>query len=173
MSLIDTIISGNLLESTANIKSILAEKILQKIAEKKKLTPKQKQLDINNNNKLDGDDFKTLRGESTLDEVDYSGKVQYNKVKATKKYQVVDNYGNMISKHDKHSDAVRTALRNANYAVKVVHENTMDEVLDPSTGVKSYIDDFIKSDDPRFVGDTKEQRRKRAIAAFYADKKSK
>ena len=50
-------------------------------------------------------------------------------------------------------------------------EAQLSEVLDPSQGVKAYIDDFEKSDDPRFAGDSKEQRRKRAIAAFYAAKK--
>lgn len=50
-------------------------------------------------------------------------------------------------------------------------ESNLLEVLDPSMGVKAYIDDFIKSDDSRFEGDTKEQRRKRAIAAFYTDQK--
>ena len=46
----------------------------------------------------------------------------------------------------------------------------VNEVLSPSMGTKAYIDDFIKSDDPRFKGDSKEKRRQRAIAAFYADK---
>lgn len=50
-------------------------------------------------------------------------------------------------------------------------ESQLAEVLNPDQGVKAYIDDFQKSDDPRFEGDSKEQRRKRAIAAFYAAKK--
>ena len=50
-------------------------------------------------------------------------------------------------------------------------EAQLNEVLDPSQGVKAYIDDFQKSDDPRFSGDSKEQRRKRAIAAYYSAKK--
>lgn len=50
-------------------------------------------------------------------------------------------------------------------------EDALNEVLNPSMGVKAYIDDFIKSDDSRFTGDSKEKRRQRAIAAFYNDKK--
>ena len=50
-------------------------------------------------------------------------------------------------------------------------EDALNEVLNPSMGVKAYIDDFIKSDDSRFTGDSKEKRRERAIAAFYNDKK--
>jgi hypothetical protein len=49
-------------------------------------------------------------------------------------------------------------------------EDALNEVLNPSMGVKAYIDDFIKSDDSRFEGDSKEKRRQRAIAAFYNDK---
>jgi hypothetical protein len=45
----------------------------------------------------------------------------------------------------------------------------LDEVLKPSMGVKSYIDDFIKSKNPKFEGDTKKQRIKRAVAAYYSD----
>ena len=50
-------------------------------------------------------------------------------------------------------------------------EDALNEVLNPSMGVKAYIDDFIKSDDSRFEGDSKDKRRQRAIAAFYSDKK--
>jgi hypothetical protein len=49
-------------------------------------------------------------------------------------------------------------------------EDALNEVLNPSMGVKAYIDDFIKSDDSRFEGDSKEKRRQRAIAAFYSNK---
>lgn len=45
----------------------------------------------------------------------------------------------------------------------------VNEVLKPSMGAKAYIDDFIKSKNPKFSGDSKEQRRKRAIAAYYSD----
>ncbi len=50
-------------------------------------------------------------------------------------------------------------------------EVELDEVLKPSMGVKAYIDDFIKSDDPRFKGASKKERMKRALAAYYAAKR--
>ncbi len=50
-------------------------------------------------------------------------------------------------------------------------EVELDEVLKPSMGVKAYIDDFIKSDDPRFKGASKKDRMKRALAAYYAAKR--
>lgn len=47
----------------------------------------------------------------------------------------------------------------------------IDEHLSPSMGVKAYIDDFQKSDNPRFAGKSKDERRKQAITAFYSAKK--
>ena len=48
---------------------------------------------------------------------------------------------------------------------------SIDEKLKPSMGVEAYIKDFIKSDDPKFKGESKKERIKRAVAAYYQDKK--
>jgi hypothetical protein len=50
-------------------------------------------------------------------------------------------------------------------------EGALDEKLKPSMGVDSYIKDFIKSEDPKFKGESKKERIKRAVAAFYQAKK--
>lgn len=50
-----------------------------------------------------------------------------------------------------------------------VYEETIGEVLKPSMGAAAYIKDFVKSDDPRFKGDTKKKKIKRALAAYYSD----
>jgi hypothetical protein len=50
-------------------------------------------------------------------------------------------------------------------------EGAIDEKLKPSMGVQSYIKDFIKSDNPKFEGESKKERIKRAVAAFYQAKK--
>jgi hypothetical protein len=47
----------------------------------------------------------------------------------------------------------------------------IDEKLKPSMGIQAYIKDFIKSDDPKFKGESKKERIKRAAAAFYQAKK--
>lgn len=47
-------------------------------------------------------------------------------------------------------------------------EDHLEEKLTKSMSMKDIIDDFIQSDDPRFANDSKEQRRKRAIAAYYS-----
>jgi hypothetical protein len=48
----------------------------------------------------------------------------------------------------------------------------VDEVLKPSMGAGAYIDDFIKSKNPKFAGKSDEKRRQMAIAAFMAAKRS-
>ena len=50
-------------------------------------------------------------------------------------------------------------------------EDKISEKLKPSMGIESYIKDFIKSDDPKFKGESKKERIKRAVAAYYQDKK--
>jgi hypothetical protein len=50
-------------------------------------------------------------------------------------------------------------------------EGALDEKLKPSMGVDSYIKDFTKSKDPKFKGESKKERIKRAVAAFYQAKK--
>ena len=50
-------------------------------------------------------------------------------------------------------------------------EGALDEKLTPSMGVDSYIKDFTKSKDPKFKGESKKERIKRAVAAFYQSKK--
>jgi hypothetical protein len=48
----------------------------------------------------------------------------------------------------------------------------INEVLKASDDAGKWISDFTKSDDPRFAGDSKEQRKKRALAAYYAAQKN-
>jgi hypothetical protein len=50
-------------------------------------------------------------------------------------------------------------------------ESYIEEKLSVSDGVSAWIKDFIHSDNPRFEGKSKGERRKMAIGAFYAAKK--
>lgn len=50
-------------------------------------------------------------------------------------------------------------------------DSLINEVLKASDDAGKWIGDFVKSDDPRFSGDSKEQRKKRALAAYYAAQK--
>jgi hypothetical protein len=49
-------------------------------------------------------------------------------------------------------------------------EETIEEKLNPSMGSAKYIDDFVKSKDPRFEGKTKKERIKMALGAYYGAK---
>lgn len=64
----------------------------------------------------------------------------------------------------------RTNYLNTQFQTESVQspKKQLDEKLNPSDPIKVWIDDFIKSKDPRFEGDSKKQRIARAIAAYYA-----
>ena len=49
-------------------------------------------------------------------------------------------------------------------------EETIEEKLDPSMGASKYVQDFVKSKDPRFEGKTKAERIKMALGAYYGAK---
>jgi hypothetical protein len=49
-------------------------------------------------------------------------------------------------------------------------EETIEEKLNPSMGTAKYIEDFVKSKDPRFEGKTKKERIKMALGAYYGAK---
>ena len=51
-------------------------------------------------------------------------------------------------------------------------EYNINEVLTKETSIKDVIDDFVNSDDERFAGKSKEERRKMAIGVFYGFRKN-
>lgn len=51
--------------------------------------------------------------------------------------------------------------------VEAMTEEQLDEILTKKTPASKVISDFVHSDDPRFAGDTKKQRIKRALGAYY------
>ena len=57
------------------------------------------------------------------------------------------------------------------FAVTSKLDEQIDEVLNPSMGAGAYIDDFLKSKNPKFAGKSADKRRQMALAAFYAAKK--
>lgn len=57
------------------------------------------------------------------------------------------------------------------YMIKEKIKKKIDEVLNKNTPMKTWIDDFQKSDNPKFAGKSPEKRRQMAIAARYAAKK--
>jgi len=57
------------------------------------------------------------------------------------------------------------------YMIKEKSKKKLDEVLKKNTPMKTYIDDFQKSDAPQFAGKSQEKRRQMAIAAKYSAQK--
>lgn len=70
--------------------------------------------------------------------------------------------GIMLAKAKIEGDAKVPATRN--------EETSLEEKLKPSMGAAKYIQDFVKSKDPRFEGKTKKERIKMALGAFYGAK---
>jgi hypothetical protein len=52
------------------------------------------------------------------------------------------------------------------------YDTLISEVLSADASAGKWISDFIKSDNPKFAGDSKEKRKERALAAYYAAQKN-
>ena len=52
------------------------------------------------------------------------------------------------------------------------NEESIEEKLSVEDGAEKWIHDFIHSNDPRFEGKSKEERKQMALAGFYAAKRS-
>ena len=52
--------------------------------------------------------------------------------------------------------------------IDAMTEQQLDEILTKKTPVSKVISDFVHSDNPKFAGDTKKQRIKRALGAYYS-----
>ncbi len=52
------------------------------------------------------------------------------------------------------------------------YDEMISEVLSKDQPAGKWISDFIKSDNPKFAGDSKEKRKERALAAYYSAKKN-
>lgn len=102
----------------------------------------QHKLDVNKNGKVDGDDLAKLRATKKEDYDDETA--------ITKKMK-------KESLDDLSEEELQTQL---------------DEVLSKDQPASTWIKDFVKSDDPKFSGDSKKQRIKRALGAYYAAKRN-
>lgn len=146
------------------------------------LKGKQHKLDVNKNGKVDGDDLAKLR--TKKEEVEnveegWDDMLKYVKDKngpqpngGSGKKQGT-RYGGGKQKED---ESEKRKEKNESINLDIFSESEIDhliaEALKVSDGAGKWISDFTKSDDPRFSGDSKEQRKKRALAAFYAAQKN-
>jgi hypothetical protein len=140
------------------------------------LKGKQHKLDVNKNGKVDGDDLAKLR--STKEEVEnveegWDDMLKYVKDKngpqpngGSGKKQGT-RYGGQKQKEDE-SDK----RKEQNEELDVFSDKEIDmlinEVLSKDASAGEWISDFVKSDNPKFAGKSKEQRKKQALGAYYA-----
>ena len=99
---------------------------------KEELKGNQYKIDANHNGKIDGQDFKILRGKKKIKE------------------------GN--------SFAARL-INHARFAEEI--EEELNEVLSKDASAGDWIHDFIHSDNPKFSGKSKAERKKMALGAYY------
>jgi len=122
----------------------------------------QHKIDKNKNNKIDAEDFKLLRKEDlkgNQDKIDanHNGKIDGQDFKILRgKKKVKESY------------FVSRLLDHAVFAEEV--ELELNEVLSKDADAGDFIHDFIHSDNPKFAGKTKAERKKMALGAYYSKK---
>jgi hypothetical protein len=73
----------------------------------------------------------------------------------------------VLAKEPRHGRMNIKASEKVNEAVDT-SKKTLKEVLTKNTSAKEIIDDFENSDDPKFAGKSKEERRRMALGAYYS-----
>jgi hypothetical protein len=122
----------------------------------------QHKIDKNKNNKIDAEDFKLLRkedlkGDQHKIDANHNGKIDGQDFKILRgKKKVKESY--FISR----------LLDHAVFAEEV--ELELNEVLSKDADAGDFIHDFIHSDNPKFAGKTKAERKKMALGAYYSKK---
>jgi len=85
----------------------------------------------------------------------------------TKPYGIVDSEGTTF--YENLGDALKELNKRAKKGE--LEESSLEEVLNPNDDASVWIDDFVKSDNKRFAGKSKEERIKMALGAWYAAQK--
>ena len=98
-------------------------------------------------------------------------KAPYDKEKTAKKIGAAMDKATDAVQKGRAERATARAIAKMKYGMKEEVEQ-MDEVLKVSSGAGAWIKDFQDSDNPKFAGKSKEQRKQQALAAFYAAKRS-
>ena len=102
---------------------------------KEELKGNQSKIDANHNGKIDGQDFKILRGKKKVKEDTFSGKLLNSLVE---------------------SEEIQKAI---------------NEVMKKDASAGDWIHDFLHSDNPKFDGKSKAERKRMALGAYYSMRK--
>jgi hypothetical protein len=130
---------------------------------KEELKGNQHKIDKNKNNKIDAHDFKLLRKEEL--------KGDQHKIDANK--------NNKIDAHDFQLLRGKKKVKEDTFAGKLLNSlseseeirRAINEVMKRDDSAGDWISDFLRSDNPKFDGKSKAERKKMALAAYYSMKK--
>ena len=123
----------------------------------------QHKIDKNKNNKIDAEDFKMLRKEEL--------KGDQHKIDANK--------NNKIDAHDFQLLRGKKKVKEDTFVGKLFNSlseseeirRAINEVMKKDDSAGDWISDFLHSDNPKFDGKSKAERKKMALAAYYSMKK--
>ena len=149
----------------------------------KELKGNQTKLDKNHNGKLDGQDFKILRGQKKATEdveaveenaFDYKSPRQPepNGGSGVKKGS---RYGGSKQKEKPEQEEPKEKKEEVRFTLKVMKERyeepiideLINEVLSKDASAGAWIHDFVHSDNPKFAGKSTAERKKMALGAYY------
>ena len=150
----------------------------------KELKGNQTKLDKNHNGKLDGQDFKILRGQKKATEdveaveenaFDYKSPRQPepNGGSGVKKGA---RYGGSKQKEKPEQEEPKEKKEEVRFTLKTMKEKyeepiideLINEVLSKNADAGDWIHDFVHSDNPKFKGKSNAERKKMALGAYYA-----
>lgn len=142
----------------------------------------QVKLDKNKNGKLDADDFKKLRKEDAPFEGPYT--TSFKKAKnpsrtgmdAARALAQKAMKTAIIQGHEKFTSS-KDKLKPKHFGMSEDFsdeeiDDMINEVLSKDAKAGDWIDDFIKSDNPKFAGKSKEKRKQMALAAYYSKQRN-
>jgi len=146
---------------------------------KEELKGNQDKIDANHNNKIDGQDFKILRGKKKVREgLEFADKLletvkakqspAKNQDVADKSY-LKDKPGSVKSDL-KNLGRFLTGKKETNEEVELTEEQLdemINEVLGKDATAGDWIHDFVHSDNPKFDGKSTAERKKMALGAYY------
>ena len=130
---------------------------------KEELKGNQHKIDKNKNNKIDAEDFKMLRKEEL--------KGNQHKIDANK--------NNKIDAHDFQILRGKKKVKEDTFAGQLLNslaeseeiQKAINEVMKKDATAADWINDFLHTDNPKFDGKSKAERKNMALAAYYSMKK--
>ena len=170
------------------IKKAAGEKVKKEEVEvQEELKGNQDKIDANHNGKIDGQDFAILRGKKKVKE----GREFAEKLLASineKKDVVMPEDTSTPAKNQDIADksylkdkpgSVKSDLKNLGRFLtgkketneEVELDEQINEVLSKDASAGECIDDFVHSDNPKFAGKSKAERKKMALGAYYGHHK--